>query len=350
MDPKVSVIVPVYNTEQYLQQCIDSLIYQTYNNLEIILIDDGSLDKSAEICNQYAMCNCKVIVEHKENGGLTSARKAGLDIATGEYILFVDSDDWIDRNMVTDLVAVAKRDSADCVLCSHIKEFKTASKEYFLFGEKFCYNADDAENYVHRILIGPDEKSLSHPERINNLATTWGKLYSRESAQRGLLVNEREVGYAEDLLFNIYALDGCRCVSYVHGCFYHYRKYNLNSLTGGYRSGLADRWEQLYNYIDSYICTSQHTGYNQLFENRIACGVISLGINEVHAPGRLTNKIQAIRDILNRPRYVRALKSVNTHQCALHWRMFFCLCKHKQAILLTGMLMMIEMIRGQKNK
>lgn len=95
----ISVIVPVYNVEKYLERCVDSLLAQTYKNLEIILVDDGSTDRSGEICDKYRLCDDRIIVVHKENGGLSSARNAGLEIASGEYIGFIDSDDWVDKKM-----------------------------------------------------------------------------------------------------------------------------------------------------------------------------------------------------------------------------------------------------------
>ena len=95
MEPLISVIVPVYGVEAYLNQCIDSILAQTHKNLEIILVDDGSPDRCPTICDEYARKDSRVRVIHKKNGGLSDARNAGLEIATGEYIGFVDSDDWI---------------------------------------------------------------------------------------------------------------------------------------------------------------------------------------------------------------------------------------------------------------
>ena len=97
----ISVIVPVYNVEYYLKQCLDSIVNQTYRNLEIILVDDGSTDSSGDICDEYAQIDARIKVIHKENGGLSSARNAGLDVCTsgGELIAFVDSDDWLELDM-----------------------------------------------------------------------------------------------------------------------------------------------------------------------------------------------------------------------------------------------------------
>lgn len=98
--PKISIIVPVYNVEKYLRKCIDSILNQTFKDFELILIDDGSTDESGKICDEYNLKDNRIKVIHKENGGLSSARNAGLDIAQGEYIGFVDSDDWIESDQI----------------------------------------------------------------------------------------------------------------------------------------------------------------------------------------------------------------------------------------------------------
>ena len=111
----VSIIIPIYNVEQYLDRCIKSVINQTYKNIEIILVDDGSTDKCPEICDQYAQKDNRIVVIHKENGGLSSARNAGMKVLKGEYMLFVDSDDWIKGNTVEELLQIAIEHDVDFV-------------------------------------------------------------------------------------------------------------------------------------------------------------------------------------------------------------------------------------------
>ncbi|MDR1460052.1 MAG: glycosyltransferase [Campylobacteraceae bacterium] len=116
--PLISVIVPIYNVERYLEKCLNSIINQTYKNLEIILVDDGSPDNCGKICEEYAKKDNRIRVVHKSNGGLSSARNAGLDIANGEYIAFVDSDDYIAENMYEDLINIARKEMSDIVISS----------------------------------------------------------------------------------------------------------------------------------------------------------------------------------------------------------------------------------------
>ncbi len=112
----ISVIIPVYNVEKYLDTCITSVVNQTYTNLEIILINDGSTDSSGDICNNWAKIDKRIIVEHKKNGGLADARNKGLDIASGEYIFFLDSDDWLDLNALEILVSQIENTDIDMII------------------------------------------------------------------------------------------------------------------------------------------------------------------------------------------------------------------------------------------
>lgn len=115
----ISVIVPIYNIEQYLRKCIDSILNQTYKDLEIILVDDGSPDKCPDICDEYTKKDSRIKVIHKANGGLSDARNAGLDIAQGEYISFIDSDDYIDEYMYEDMLSAIENSDADLCICGY---------------------------------------------------------------------------------------------------------------------------------------------------------------------------------------------------------------------------------------
>ena len=123
--PKVSIIVPVYKAEAYLHRCVDSILAQTFTDFELLLIDDGSPDRSGEICDEYAQKDSRIRVIHKENGGVSSARQRGLDEAVGEYTIHVDSDDWVEPNMLEELYKKAKQDDADIVICDYFNNIGT---------------------------------------------------------------------------------------------------------------------------------------------------------------------------------------------------------------------------------
>ena len=126
---KISVIVPVYNIEPYIRECLDSIVNQTYSNLEIILVDDGSTDSSGLICDEYAQKNKRITVFHKPNGGLVSARKTGVLLATGEYVTYVDSDDWIETKAYEELAKIIEHYYPDILAFGFKKEYTNFAVE-----------------------------------------------------------------------------------------------------------------------------------------------------------------------------------------------------------------------------
>ncbi len=159
---KISVVVPVYNVEAYIKKCIDSILKQTYKNLEIFLVDDGSLDKCGEICDAYGKMDKRIIVIHKENGGLSDARNTGIERATGEYIVFVDSDDYIEETMVENLYEAITAYDADIACCAKFVE--TEDKAVVQNnGLAFCENS---EQVLGRMLLLDDIDT-----------SAWGKMY-----------------------------------------------------------------------------------------------------------------------------------------------------------------------------
>jgi len=164
----VSIIVPVYNVENYLARCIDSILKQSYNNLQIILVDDGSIDKSAVICDKYADRDSRILVIHKTNGGVSEARNIGIDNAKGDYICFIDSDDFVCETYVEDLLSVALKYNADISMCLFEK------------GNKDRFNDFTKENQVNiMVLTNLDALEKLYDKVLNvNMVVLWNKLYS----------------------------------------------------------------------------------------------------------------------------------------------------------------------------
>ena len=163
----ISVIVPVYNVEAYLNRCVDSILAQTYENLEIILVDDGTKDASDKICDAYAAQDSRIRVIHKPNGGLSSARNAGIDIATGDYVAFVDSDDWIEPDTYEHLLSAALRYDVKLVCAGR-------------------YDVDSATGEKKKGLCPPREEVVSGTEMARRIflwenmdSASWDKLYHR---------------------------------------------------------------------------------------------------------------------------------------------------------------------------
>ena len=163
--PTISVIIPVFNTTKFLKKCVDSVINQTYKNLEIILVDDGSTDGSEKICDDYSKIDNRVIVVHKQNGGLSSARNTGLEKASGEFVAFADSDDYLQENMIEKLVDTEEQTQADIVICGFVMENEA--------GENYASTpALKNETYTKREAL-----ELLNQPRQDRYTVAWNKLY-----------------------------------------------------------------------------------------------------------------------------------------------------------------------------
>ncbi len=211
----ISVIVPVYNVARYLNECVESIINQTYSLLEIILVDDGSTDCSGKICDKYADMDDRVSVIHKENGGLVTARKAGLSVAKGKYIGFVDGDDYIEADFYEALYKEMEEKNIDFIQCSGMKEGEGV---YFLphYTEERCVVSDRTE-VINRLF----KNYFRHEDYIN--VNVWNKLYRNEfiKACYGTVPDFQQ--YGEDTLCICECLLRCRAFSSVDKRLYHYR-------------------------------------------------------------------------------------------------------------------------------
>ena len=202
----VSVVVPIYNVEQYLDRCILSILSQTYENLEIILVDDGSPDNCGKICDQYASKDQRVRVIHKENGGLSDARNAGVKIATGKYLLFIDSDDFVAEDLVQKTVESAELNHSDIVL--------------------FDYQRLESNDTIEVCSISgiPENQSFSlkdYPEVLFKSISAWNKLFLREFYMNSEI--QFPVGYYyEDLGSSPKYLFAAKRITYVKEPFYNY--------------------------------------------------------------------------------------------------------------------------------
>lgn len=345
----VSVIVPVYRTEKYLSKCMDSLLQQTHFEIEIILVDDGSPDNSPMLCNAYANEDQRVRVIHQKNSGACMSRQTGLNESNGEYVLFVDSDDWIELDMIEQCLKVAVNNNSDCVMCGYVREYPERSILTSLFEQEFTYDKEQSEKLIHRRIVGLTEKELRNPQCIDNLSSFCMKLYRREIAQKGLVISERIIGTSEDTIFNLYALEDCK-ISYINKCFYHYRKENAQSITTAYKPDLSEKWDIMYEKIKDYIEKSgKCEEYRVPFMNRVACGMIGLGLNEISSRDGFAAKTKRIRKIIHKPLYMEAFQQLDISFCDFKWKLFFILCKNKAAVLLTSLLIVMNYLRSRIN-
>lgn len=210
MNFKISIIVPVYKVEKYLNKCIDSILNQSYKNIEVILVDDGSPDNCGKICDEYLLKDNRIRVIHKENGGLSSARNAGLDIATGDYIGFVDSDDWIEPKMYETLIENVIKYNAQ-ISVGGVVDLLEEGNKYTSIKSTFdgnikiqCLNKEDA---MKKFFLGS--------------WSAWDKIYKREVHEK-IRFPEGEINEDEAIAMQI--LDNCEKIVYTNEVFYNYIK------------------------------------------------------------------------------------------------------------------------------
>ncbi|WP_282937456.1 glycosyltransferase [Paenibacillus sp. RC67] len=351
MKPKVSIVVPIFNVEAYLGRCLDSLLSQTLGEIEIIAVNDGSTDASLHILQQFADKDQRIVIIDKENGGVSSARNEGINIAQGEYIGFVDPDDWVDQEMYEVMYVEAIAENADIVMCTYFREFGTHSKEkVFPMPEKVCYQQHEVQDIMLRRLIGPLNEEIANPEFLDAWGTVWSKLYRTESIrQNGLrFIDLQVVGTNEDSLFNIHAFYHIRKFVFINKPYYHYWRVNNTSVTSGYKPDLKEKWFSLYNFIESFIADKQLPNeYSLALNNRICLNTLGLGLNTIsisnQAPAIM--KIRKMGTILNDRRIKRSFEQFDTAYCSLVWRVFYSCAKFRFTIGFYFMLLTIERLR-----
>lgn len=219
-DVLISVIVPVYNTERYINQCVDSILKQTYSSLEIILINGGSTDDTGRICDEYKEKDCRIKVIHKLDNGVTSDRKAGIKESTGDYIAFVDGDDWLSEDMYHVLLQKAIETDADIVTSGVIRDFPGSSRTNYDGLNDGVYSCDK-DGFLQNNMIWMDNTSNK-----GILPGLWNKVFKRSVIYSNLLEMDDLITHNEDEALFIAAVLDSMSVAVVHDAFYHYRAWN----------------------------------------------------------------------------------------------------------------------------
>ena len=259
VEPKVSIIIPVYNVENYLEECLDSVINQTFSDLEIICIDDGSTDNTLNILKSYENIDSRIKVISQENKGVGSARNAGIEVATGKYIYFIDSDDYIYLDAIEEMYEQAERNSSDIVVISRMREEgkdRQKNRDGFNFDYALKINGD---NYKHLTFNYKDIKK----NVLNTYYNVFMVFYNKEFLdsypdfvfQEGLIY--------EDVLFHVKTFLRAERISYIPKAFYFYRK-NPNSIMGntGHNMDII----KVINSVEDFLIEN---GYSEEFKNEL---------------------------------------------------------------------------------
>lgn len=263
---KISIIIPVYNVEKYIKKCLNSIKHQTYKDIEVILVDDGSTDNSGKICDEYSKKDSRFKTYHIKNGGPSRARNYGLDRITGDYVTFVDSDDWLDIDVFEKIYNVIMGKSYDIILYNLRRIYKKRRIETNIF--------EDEEVVLYKEAI---EKILLIPEKVTDkdisaLKGICCKVYRKELLEE-LRFNE-DMNYCEDMFFFLQVLSKVEKVHYINGVYYNYRA-RKGSVSDMYGNTYTEKNLQILNFIlDLYRNNKSYNILNEVcFENY--CNVLS---------------------------------------------------------------------------
>ena len=254
--PQISLIAPVYCMEQYLDQFLNSVKQQTFQDYEVILVDDGSKDKSPEILDRYAEAEQRAKVIHKENGGVCTARNTGLDQATGDYVYIVDSDDWLEPTALEVLWNEVERTGADVVYGRNVAETPSGAVVHKLFPSSFFTRNRSAINEIqcalnnnYRIKSECDEFQW-----INCLGgPPWRGMFRRSIIEEhGIRYNEKLRQLGEDILFWQNIFEHVNSYAYIDETIYHYRKTNA-SLSHGYKENLLEIYRKVFEEEEKFL-------------------------------------------------------------------------------------------------
>jgi len=294
--PKVSVIVPVYNVEKYLSRCMDSLLKQTLKGIEIILVDDGSADNCPVICDEYARQDSRVKVIHKQNEGLGFARNSGIKIATGEYIAFVDSDDYVDVTMYETLYRFAEiKGKADSVSCGFFREIAGNKFQRVVdSGKPIVFeNKEDINGVILDLIASEPHFRAERKYELSAWATIFKKTIIDGNKIR--FYSERELG-SEDIVFKVDFWKYASSIAFIPETFYVYCL-NISSLTQTFKPEKYERFKKLYDVLHD---RTKDFDTGKLRVNRFFIGytrghIFNLMVSELDKYDRITT----LRDICN---------------------------------------------------
>lgn len=327
----ISVIVPVYNVEELLPRCIDSILAQTKTNIEIILVDDGATDGSGKICDEYAAKDERILVIHKKNGGLTSAWKAGAEAATGAYLGFVDSDDWIDADMYERMwESVVKYDS-DLAVCGLVFDYENPElekREEISEFEKEYYDRQGLEKiYPTLINDGRFFGRMLQPARVT-------KLYRRELVEKNMPLCRNEVSVGEDMQLTLPVILDAQSMSVVREFYPYHYWFNQNSMTGKHDPKYLDKIKIMERRLKEISAEKGVYDFApQITGDFLGLAVIGMKNSVVRGAGGRKEAMESIHRYCNDEKVREALGTHQMNRLPITIKVFLALMKARAYVL-----------------
>ncbi|MDA7646714.1 glycosyltransferase [Akkermansiaceae bacterium] len=330
MRPKLTIIMPVYNAENHLQRSLDSVFKQTFTDFEVILVNDGSKDKTREICDRNAALDDRVKVVHKVNGGTSSARNEGLKVASGEYIGFVDSDDWLEPEMYQVMVEKAENHDVDLVISDYKRVFEDGTSFEVIqpIREGYYDKSDMIKEYFPCLLMRDD---IDYPPTISN----WACLFRKTLLRDNDIWYDTATKYNEDFLFGARAAYESEGMYHLKNHYGYNFYYNVESTTAVYNS---DKWDiNLHVYRGAKACFGNVPDYD--FSHQLKTAIIFFSFNAVNEIAKSNDGFKRrygdIKSILEHAYLREAFSSYPLPQLGFKFLIILFLHKHKLAYLLA---------------
>ena len=299
-DTLVTVVLAVYNVEKYLNRSVKSVISQTYENTEIILVDDGSTDNSAFMCDEWAKSDPRIKVVHKTNEGLSMARNTGIEEANGEFIFFLDSDDYVEEDLIENCVETALKTNAQIVVYGYDRIGENGAVKTTSVPElpKEVMKGEEIRDFVIPCLAGP---MIRNGKKYHILSSAWGAMYSLKTIKRSgfRFVSEREI-ISEDIYSNLIYYRNVDCIATIPKVFYHYCENNAQSLTRTYNPQRFERNKHFYNEalkLCDRLCYPEQAKKN--LSNQMVSNIIVSIKQTVCSDMKRTRKRKAVSEMLN---------------------------------------------------
>jgi len=330
--PMVSIIVPVYKVpEQYLRKCIESIVAQTLEQIEILLVDDGSPDDCGAICDSYAEKDSRIRVLHKKNGGLSSARNYGCKAATGKWIMFVDGDDWIEPDMCEVMFREGEHNQVQLVMCGIMKDYGKSTEEYHFYLE-------DGKTYKGKECKWLQQQLLVYN---GNIAVAYSKLIDRELLiGNGIFHDEVLRQGAEGLEFNLRLFEILESALFINKPFYHYI-YNENSISASHNEANHEYVINCFEKIKKFINSSNNKDMlKSWFDNRLLYVIVTTAISGYFNPTNTesyADKKRKYATYLKKPIVEEALKTKNYCGIGKQRKVILFFIKHKMFLMLDIM-------------
>ena len=320
----ISIIVPIYNAERFLEECLESICRQTCKDLEILLIDDGSADSSPQICERFAEKDSRVRFFQKENGGPSDTRNYGIERASGDYIMFFDSDDYAEPTLCEKLLQAIESAKADFAMCGYYNVATARTTQRLLFEGSREFRDKSYREDILVPTLGLVGKGLKNSEKLDKLTSVWARLYRRD-----IIVNYN-IRYidlkkvpSECLLFNLnYCLHAGSAV-YVNEPLYYYRRNTGVSQTKHYRENLWSRWSYWIDYMKRLLASLGDPGdLTDAYYSRLCCAVIPLGGNAMKRATR-RERLDEMKSFLKHDAFREGFAVFDYSNCPVYWRLFF---------------------------